>query len=276
MGNPPDQSPAVLENKPAILCHWLLAVLLALAFGLQIVSFSLPLRFVSQSQLDAVLILTAVASTLASLWRRLPLQNVLTVAFGVAVIGGGLMALDAKIGLPFGPFIFGSGIGPVYYKSLSWAMPLIWVVIILNSRGVARLILRPWRKNKTYGYKVIGLTALLVLLFDVAFDPFASRVKHGWVWMPSALKLTWQGAPLANFLTWGAITLLILLVVKPWLVVKKPRQKKGADFHPLGVWLGGLVIFGIGCGVNEIWPPVFANAVIGIGVTIFAIRGAMW
>ena len=276
MGNPTDQSPAVLENKPAIFCHWVLAVLLALAFGLQIASFFLPLRFVSQSQLDAALVLTAACSTLASLLRRLPLQNVLTVAFGVAAIGGGLAALGARTGLPFGPFVFGPGIGPVYYKSLSWVMPLIWVVVILNSRGVARLILRPWRKNKTYGYKVIGLTALLVLLFAVAFDPFASHVKHSWVWMPSALKLTWQGAPLTNFLTWAAVTLLILVVVTPWLVVKQPRQKRGADFYPFCVWLGGLVIFTTGCGVNGIWPPVFANAVIGIGVTIFAIRGAMW
>ena len=276
MGNPTDQSPAVLENKSAILCHWLLAVLLALAFALQIASFFLPLRFASQGQLDAALILTAAGSTLASLWRRLPLQNVLTVAFGVAVIGGGLTTLGAKTGLPFGPFIFGSGIGPVYYKSLSWVMPLIWVVIILNSRGVARLILRPWRKNKTYGYKVIGLTALLVLLFDVAFDPFASRVRHSWVWMPSALKLTWQGAPLANFLTWAAITLLILVVITPWLVVKQPRQKRGADLYPIGVWLGGLVLFAVGCGVNGIWAPVIANAVIGAGVAVFAIRGAMW
>jgi uncharacterized membrane protein len=276
MGNPPDQSPAVLENKAAILFHWLLAILLTVAFALQIASFFRPLPFASQSQLDAALILTAAGSTLASLRRRLPLQNVLVVAFGVAVIGGGLSALGAKTGLPFGPFILGSGIGPVFYKSLSWVMPLIWVVIVLNSRGVARLILRPWRKNKTYGYKVIGLTAILVLLFDVAFDPFASRVKHCWLWLPSALKLTWQGAPLANVLTWAAVTLLVLLFVTPWLVVKKPRQKKGADFYPLVVWIGGLVVFGAGCVANGIWPPVFANAVIGTGVMIFAVRGAMW
>lgn len=276
MGNDPEPSPAVLENKAAILCHWLLAILLSVAFGVQIASFFLPLHFASQSQLDAVLVLAATGSTLAALWRRLPLQNVLTVAFGVALIGGGLSALGAKTGLPFGPYILGSGIGPVSFKSVSWVMPLIWIVIVLNSRGVARLILRPWRKNKTYGYKVIGVTALLVLLFTVAFDPFASRVKHCWIWLPSALKLTWQGAPLANFLTWGAVTLLILLVTTPWLVVKKPRQKRGADIYPFGVWLGGLVLFAIGCAANGIWAPVVVNAVIGPGVAVFAIRGAMW
>jgi uncharacterized membrane protein len=276
MGNPTDQSPAVLENKPAMLFHGLFATLLVAVFALEMISFFLPLRFIGQGQLDAALIIAAAGSTLASLWRRLPLQNVLTVAFGVAVIGGGLSALGAKTGLPFGPFIFGSGIGPVSFKSLSWVMPLVWVVIVLNSRGVARLILRPWRKNKTYGYKLIGLTAILVLLFDVAFDPFASRVRHCWVWLPSALKTTWQDAPLVNFLTWAAVTLLILLVVTPWLVVKHPRQKKGADFYPMGVWLGGLLLFGTGCAVNGIWPPVFADAVIGLGGAIFAVRGAMW
>lgn len=134
----------------------------------------------------------------------------------------------------------------------------------------------PVAKNKTYGYKVIGLTAVLVLLFDVAFDPFASRVKHCWVWLPSALKLTWQGAPLVNFVTWAAVTLLILLVAAPWLVVKKPRQKKGADLYPFGVWVGGLILFGTGCAVNGIWPAVFADAVIGLGGAVFAIRGVMW
>jgi uncharacterized membrane protein len=276
MGNPTDQSPAVLENKPAMLFHGLFATLLVAVFALEMISFFLPLRFIGQGQLDAALIIAAAGSTLASLWQRLPLQNVLTVAFGVAVIGGGLSALGAKTGLPFGPFIFGSGIGLVSFKSLSWVMPLVWVIIVLNSRGVARLILRPWRKNKTYGYKLIGLTAILVLLFDVAFDPFASRVRHCWVWLPSALKTTWQDAPLVNFLTWAAVTLLILLVVTPWLVVKHPRQKKGADFYPMGVWLGGLLLFGTGCAVNGIWPPVFADAVIGLGGAIFAVRGAMW
>ena len=74
-------------------------------------------------------------------------------------------------------------------------MPLIWVVVILNSRGVARLILRPWRKIRNYGFWLIGLTAALTMLFDLAFDPFASRVKHYWLWVPTKLPLTWQGAP---------------------------------------------------------------------------------
>jgi len=274
MGDPSDQSPAVLEKKSAIVCHWLLAFLLGAAFVLEIISFFWPLNF--QRQLDCALLLIAAISTLASLCRQLPLQNVLLAALGIAVIGGGLSAAGAKTGLPFGPFLFASGIGQMAFKSLTWVMPLLWIIIVFNSRGTARLILRPWRKNKNYGFRLMGFTAVLVLLFDVAFDPFATQIKHLWVWSPTMLKLTWQTAPLINFFSWSFAALLILLFVTPALIVKKPRSKRGADFYPFGVWLGALAIFGTGCAVNGIWTPVFVDGAIAIGVAIFAIRGAMW
>ena len=268
------QSPAVLTNKTAVICHWLLALLLAVAFALEIISLLGPLDFADQ--LHCAFILLATGSTLASLWRHLPLQNVLLAAFGIAVIGGGLTALGAKTYLPFGPFIFGTAFGTLLFNTLPWAMPLVWVVVVLNSRGVARLILRPWRKNKTYGYRLIGLTAVLVLLFDIALDPFASRVKHYWHWLPTTLPLNWQGAALINFLAWALITVLILLFISPALIVKKPRSKRGADLHPLCLWLGGIILFGTGSGIQAIWTPVFVDVAIGIVVLIFAIRGAMW
>ena len=45
---------------------------------------------------------------------------------------------------------------------LPWTMPLLWIVAVFTARGVMRLILRPWRKTKTYGWWLIGLTAALV------------------------------------------------------------------------------------------------------------------
>jgi len=69
------------------------------------------------------------------------------------------------------------------------------VVTILNSRGVARLILRPWRKTRRYGFWLIGLTAALALVFDLGLEPFATRVKSYWLWSPTKLGLSWYGAP---------------------------------------------------------------------------------
>lgn len=269
-----ESSPAVLTNKTAALCHWALAFFLALAFGLEIVSLFFQVNFAGP--LDAAFILIAAASVLAGLWRQLPLQNVLPAALGIAILGGGFSALGVRTGLPFGPFLYASNMGATLFGTLPWAMPLVWVVIVLVSRGVGRLILRPWRKNKTYGFRLIGLTAVLALLFDLALEPYAFRVRHYWLWSHTALPVTWQGAPLFNFLAWGLVTLLILLFVTPVLIIKKPRSKRGADLHPLFLWLGAMALFGTGCAVNGLWPAMIADAVIGIGTAVFAIRGARW
>ena len=274
MENPSASSPAVLPKKTAMLWHWLLACLLAIVFGVEMASCFWPLPFGGWT--DTAFIVIATASTLAAQWRRLPLQNVLQAAFGIAAIGGGFSALGAKTDLPFGPFVFTSGVGPLIFKTLPWALPLIWVVVVLNSRGVARLILRPWRKTKAHGFRVIGMTALLALLFDVAFEPFATRVKHFWLWLPTAWPLTWQGASVMNFLAWALITIMILLFVTPVMIIKKPRSKTGPDFYPLCLWFGALILFGTGCAVTGIWLPVFVDALIGIAVAVFAVRGAMW
>jgi uncharacterized membrane protein len=274
MANLTSQPPAVLTKKSAIFCHWLFVFLLAVTVSWEVVSFFRPLGF--QDTLDAIFLVLATCGTLASLWRQLPLQNILLAAFGIAVIGGGLSALGARTALPFGPFIYGTSMGPQMFKTLPWAMPLVWVVVVLNSRGVARLILRPWRKNKNYGFRAIALAGVLVLLFDVTLEPFATLVKHYWRWVPTSIPVTWEGAALVNFLSWGFIAILILLFVMPVLISKKPRTKSGPDYHPLCLWLGGIIIFATGCAVRGLWLPVIVDAAIGIPVAIFAIRGAIW
>jgi bisanhydrobacterioruberin hydratase len=272
--NTPESPPAVLQNKTAAVLLWLLSGLLAAAFALELVSLLRPIRFAAQ--LDSALIVLAAAATLAALWRRLPLQNVALAAGGIALVGSAFSALGVRTSMPFGPFAYGTGSGALIFKTLPWSIPLLWVVIVLNSRGTARLILRPWRKNKSYGYRVIGLAAILVLLFDVALEPFAFRVKQLWLWLPMALRLTWQGTPILNFIAWGFITMLILFFISPALIIKKPRSRSGPELHSLCLWLGGVVLCAAGCAAQGLWAATIVSAVIGIGAAIFAIRGAMW
>lgn len=274
MPDPEESSPAVLQNKTAAILLWLLSGFLAVAFALELISLFRPIRFAAL--VDSALIVLAAAATLVGLWRRLPLQNVALAAGGIVLIGSAFSALGVRTGLPFGPFAYGSAGGPLMFKTLPWSIPLLWVVIVLNSRGMARLILRPWRKNKSYGYRVIGLTAILVLLFDVALEPFAFRVKQLWLWLPTTLHFTWQGAPIINFVSWGFITALILFFVSPPLIVKKPRSKTGPELHPLCLWLGAVTLCAAGCAAQGLWAATIVSAVIGISAAIFAIRGAMW
>ena len=279
------QSSASFQNQPVPVSgekmtarvHWLLTALVAAVYVVALVmlwtSANLPDK---PGWPDALLISLATASTAVTLLRRLPMQNVLWAALIIAVIGGAAHALGAITDMPFGPFVFGPEAGPKLFKTLPWAVPLLWVVAILNSRGVARLILRPWRKTRTYGFWVIGFTTTLVTLFDFALDPFASRVKHYWFWTPTKFPVTWLGAPLVNFLSWAVVSLLILAFVTPLLINKRPKGKSSPDYHPLGLWLGALLLFAGAAALKGLWPAVAVDAGIGVVTAVFAIRGAGW
>jgi uncharacterized membrane protein len=225
---------------------------------------------------EAVLLILAVAGTVASLSQHLPMQNVFASAVIIALVGGGATWLDLKTGIPFGQFLPADDIGPVLLHKLPWMSPLIWVVAILNARGTGRLILRPWRKTSTYGFWLIGLTAMLATAFDFALEPFATRAKGYWIWEPTKFPVTWQGAPLVNFFGWLVVSLLILAFITPLLINKHPTHRHPPDFHPLGVWLCALLLFGAGAASHGLWLAAAANGILGVVVAVFAIRGSRW
>ena len=194
----------------------------------------------------------------------------------IAVIGGGVQTLGALTGIPFGPFVYNpDNIGQELFHPLPWAAPMIWVVVILNSRGVARLMLRPWRKIRAYGFWVIGLTTLLAALFDLGLEPFATRVKGFWFWSPTKLPFGWYGAPLVNFIGWALTTLLILAFATPSLIDKK-KVKHPPDYQPLMIWLLLSFLFATGAFMHQLWPAAGLIVAGSMAVTVFALRGARW
>ena len=145
-----NQPSSASDEKITAWIHWALTTLVAVVFAVVV-----SMLWTSASVPDnpewpyALLLSLATASTIVALLRRLPLQNVLWATLIIAVIGGAAQSLGEITGMPFGPFMFGPKAGPKLFKTLPWAVPLLWVFAILNSRGVARLILRPWRKTKS-------------------------------------------------------------------------------------------------------------------------------
>jgi putative membrane protein len=257
--------------------HWILTLSLAAVFVLVLVMLFTPLKLPGRpGWLEALLLLLTAAGTVTALARRLPLQNVLLAAFVIAAIGGAAHALGAMTGIPFGPFTFSTAAGEKLFKTLPWNIPLIWVAAILNSRGVARLILRPWRKIDTYGFWLMGLTAALTVLFDFAFEPFASRVKHYWLWTPTKFPATWQGAPLSNFLGWLVVSLLIVIFIAPSLINKQPGKRNSPDFHPFAIWLGAILFFGIASAQHGLLSAAMMDGIVAAVITVFAIRGGTW
>jgi putative membrane protein len=225
---------------------------------------------------EALLLLLATISTLAALARQLPLQNVLLAALIIALIGGAAHFFGAASGVPFGPFLFGSEIGRKLFGELPWAMPLLWIVVVLNSRGVTRLILRPWRKIRAYGFWLIGLTAGFTVLLDLALDPFAWLIRHYWIWRQTKMLVTWQDAPLSNFVGWFIVTLLILAFATPVMINKQLSKRSAPDFHPLAVWLGAILLFATGAARHGLWLAVAADVIISTVAAAFAFRGARW
>jgi Carotenoid biosynthesis protein len=149
-------------HKPtfiAFLVVWVLNVVLL------VLRLEVPPGF---RMLSAAFPLLACATTLLALGRRLPLQNVLTSACIIASIATGVLAVAVTTGFPFGPIVFNETLGEKIFQTVPWVLPVLWVIMVINGRGVARLIMRPWRKTNFYGFWVIGLTCALVVWFDVA------------------------------------------------------------------------------------------------------------
>lgn len=226
---------------------------------------------------EALLVLTTALTTIGSLSRILPGQKVLLVTVLIGLLGGLAHGLGAKTAFPFGPFVYSEAAGPRFFNALAWPLPLIWISAVLNARGVAKLILRPWRKLKNYGYWLIGLTAGLVVFFDLALEPFAAHTNHFWLWLPTKFPFTWYGAPLVNSLGWLLTSLLILAFTTPALTQKTSRAKRSRmDYHPLAVWLLALALFATSAFQSQLWLAAGLCVLTGIVTAIFAVRGARW
>ncbi|HXD00543.1 MAG TPA: carotenoid biosynthesis protein, partial [Verrucomicrobiae bacterium] len=219
--------------------------------------------------------LLALAATLLALARTLPAQNVLAVAVIIALLSGIVEIINVKTGVPFGARTFTDDLGP-QILGLPWPLPFLSTAALLSSRGVARLILRPWRKTAKYGLWVIGLAALLTVIFDFNLEPFASAANSWWIWrMPKSVP-AWQTAPWVNFLGLAMTTLLILAFTTPWLINKSRTRSGPLDYHPLLLWLLLNLLPAAGDATHHLWLPAALAVVLSILATTFALRGARW
>ena len=137
------------------------------------------------------------------------------------------------------------------------------------------MILRPWRKTRNYGFWLLGLTALLVVLFDFALEPYATQVKHFWRWEPTKAVVYWYATPWVNFLGWAVTALIMLAFVTPSLISKKPT-KEPPQRQPLFMWLLFQTQFATGAVAHELWAAAGVIVVLSVVIALVAWRGATW
>jgi uncharacterized membrane protein len=221
---------------------------------------------------DGLLVVLAAATTVCSLMRQLPAQNVMLAGGIVCAIAAAAHTLGVLSGIPFGPIVYTERIKQVLFPPLPWAIPVLWFVVLLNARGVSRLILRPWRRSRNYGFWLMGVTVLLVVLFDFGLEPFATQVKRFWIWDRTNTIWYWHTTPWANFLGWTVTALLMLAFATPSLINKKP-VKHPPQFHPLAVWLALNIIILAGAIKKGLWPAFAITAAGSIAIAVLALRG---
>lgn len=206
---------------------------------------------------EGLLPVTALATTLLSQRRVLPWQNILAMAAIIGVFGYAAMAVCVRTGLPFGPLVFLDSDANPLFDAVPWWIPALWVVLIVNARGVARLALFRWRTSRNFGLLVISATCVLVVLLVLGLEPVATQTKRYWIWTSGASSIpwSWYGTPIANFLAWGICTLMLLIATVVWSINKRPVPVV-PYFQPLAVW-GLLTIWlGISNGVEQRWAAV--------------------
>lgn len=250
---------------------WLRA-LYALSVGFAVLTLCLQRLQPDAQWPTGVLLSLAFVANLASQSRSLPLQNVLAGALSIVVVSGIILTVNATLSFPFGSVTYPAN-GGGFFGPVPWWLPLLWVVVILNCRGVARLVLRPGRKSRTFGFRVIGLTAVLAMLFDLGLEPFATQVNHFWGWQPTIHSPIWFGSPWGNSVGWLVTSLVIQVLAAPWLINKRPVQFP-PDHHPLGIWLAMNLFLGVTLLFHRHWLPMAAVSTATLVLTALAIRNA--
>lgn len=187
------------------------------------------------SESAALLVLgAALAAICVSLRRQLPRHNVLAAVALAAAFFWMLETVNADCDWPFGP------------RTAFQEMPLpggtplacvwLWVAGLFGSRLLARRLLRPWRKTRRYGYWMALIAALLMaLLYRVAAPVKIEAVDDYW---------------LHQLATFG-VSLVSLLVVAPWLIVKSAHPPP-ADWLGPAVWLALCAYLGLRA-LNQGW-----------------------
>lgn len=257
--------------------HWILFAAFVVQFLLVWLNLCTGVPDLREARWPEGLLLVLCAAALISAMRRhLPGQNVILAGAIIFVVSAVAQTLGATIAIPFGPYIYTERIGQVLFHPLPWAVPVVWLVAIFSSRGAVRLIMRPWRKTRSYGFWVMGLTVALVVVFDFGLEPFATEVKRYWIWSPTNAGIFWYHTPWVNFLGWAATAILILGFATPSLINKKPVKHQPVDFFPLAIWIMVMLLFLSGAVVQRLWAAAIVEAVSIAIIAAFAIRGGIW
>jgi hypothetical protein len=153
--------------------------------------------------LDVIFLSAAAIATLLAANQRLPLQNLVGLVVTIAIFWWTTLLIAKASGI----FIFPPRFR--FHSPREYAFGLLWVVGIINARGVAQLVLHRWRNRSNYGLWLIALGSFLL-----AIEDSASRQS------------------LVYFAVKFVFVAVTFVSATPWLLDKRRAEQK-PDFQPL-------------------------------------------
>jgi len=122
----------------------------------------------------------------------------------VMVLAGSatLAWIGTRTGVPFGAVAFTDNLGNRIARVLPWGVPLLWVVIVLNSRYLAMLV-RPGANHWSLALLTAGTSAIA----EFSFEALAAHVRFYWLWDPLRFDPN-ASAPLQNYVSWFVASLV--------------------------------------------------------------------
>jgi carotene biosynthesis associated membrane protein len=113
-----------------------------------------------------------------------------------SVIGATAELMGTQTGFPFGPYAYTDLLGAQIAGHVPWFIPPSWYAMALVSYDLARRLHLP-------AWGTIGVTAVFMMLWDVALDPAMTAGAHsGWPFWVYEGGGVYFGMPLMNWVGW--------------------------------------------------------------------------
>ena len=170
--------------------------------------------------------------------------------------------LGTTVGLPFGPYTYGSALGIKWLAHVPVLVPASWFMMALPSFALTTRWVtahRVWR---------IIIAAGLLVSWDLALDPAMSRLMPYWIW---GREGAYYGMPLLNLFGWyvtglALMSALALLRVDRWLADVPTAPL-------LGIYAANLALPVLMAAAAGLWPAsVLAVAPFALAASAAAAR----
>jgi len=156
---------------------------------------------------DPILILLAFASTHLHAVRQWNASMARRWAATIILCSYGIETLGASTGFPFGEYHYTTYFGPIL-GLVPMAIPFAWYVVVTN----ALFIVRAGAPNASRLTEAM-VAGLICTLYDVILEPFATTVKHYWVWSKNEV-------PPLNYVAWFVISALLVWIFSPTIATR--------------------------------------------------------